>query len=51
MVRLFEKGQRGRGKKWALLQAVRGSVKRAIINLESTLSKKLQLSAACIQEA
>lgn len=28
-----------------------GSVKRAIINLKSTLSKKLQLFTACIQKA
>lgn len=29
----------------------RGNVKRSIVNLESTLSRKLRLLAACIQES
>lgn len=37
-------------KKAPIAVSKRGNVKRTIINLESTLIKKLQLFAACIQE-
>lgn len=51
MERLCEKEQMG-GKKMApVAVGKRGNVKRTIINLESTLIKKLQLFAACIQES
>lgn len=50
MEQLCEKEQMGRKEPAPVAVGERGSVRRTIINLESTLIKKLQLFAACIQE-
>lgn len=51
MERLCEREQTGRKKMLPVAVGERGNVKRSIVNLESTLSRKLRLLAACIQES